>query len=198
MAALISENMRILRDMYGFDTVAARKECLRLAAPLVEKHVLDIGTGSGWMAMLLAMNGARVVSVDLHHTAIVRARERAAAAKVTRRITFVQADVGKLPFPPESFEAVYSFDAMHHMTQCNVAIGELIRVCRHDGRLVVADLNSRGLLVVRAVVGLGGESHYENECRLDQIGEYLDAVSDVIERYDSDFVTAFLFKPRVA
>lgn len=43
-----------LKERYGFDTLAARAECLHVAGSLAGLHVLDVGTGSGLMAAVLA------------------------------------------------------------------------------------------------------------------------------------------------
>lgn len=107
-----------LKERYGFDTPAARAECLRLAEPLAGLHVLDVGTGSGLMAGALARSRALVTSIDISLQTIVRARDRlsGAGAGIARRSRLVVADALHLPFPLDSFDAVFCFDSMHHMS----------------------------------------------------------------------------------
>jgi methylase of polypeptide subunit release factors len=92
----MGDNTRILKDKYGFDTGAAREECLRLVQPLPEDRVLDVGTGSGWMAIVLARNGYDVTSVDLDEDAIGSARERAVAEGTVNLLHEVPQELGDL------------------------------------------------------------------------------------------------------
>ena len=90
----IGDNTRILKGEYGIDTVAAREECLRLVQPLPRDRVLDVGTGSGWMAIVLARNGYDVTSVDLDEDAIGSARERAEAEGAVNLLHEVPQELG--------------------------------------------------------------------------------------------------------
>lgn len=192
----LSANMKVLKKDLGFDTVEAREVCARTAELCPEDLVLDVGTGSGWMAIVLARAGMRVVSFDVDAGAIERARDRARAegSAVFDRITFLRADAGNVPVGEARLAAAFSFDSMHHMPDCAMALREMRRVCRPGGTVVVADLNERGLAAVRAVVGMNGEEHYENACRLDLIGRLMGRCCGHAERHDLDFVTVFVVR----
>lgn len=192
----LSPNMAVLREEFGFDTVEAREDCALTAGLLPGDLVLDVGTGSGWMAIVLARAGMRVVSIDVDAGALDRARDRARAegSTIFDRITFLRADAGNVPVGDARLAAVFSFDAMHHMPDCTMALREMRRVCRPGGTVVVADLNERGLAAVRAVVGMNGEEHYENACRLDLIGRLMGRCCGPAERHDLEFVTVFVVK----
>ncbi len=190
---MISRNMKLLKEEYQFDSVEAREACLRLALPLPGKEVLDIGTGSGWMAIVLAQAGYRVTTVDVEQEAIQRARMRARDEEngILREIRFETADACSLPFRDQQFDAVFSFDTMHHMPDCAAVIAESRRVCKPDGVLMIADLNPKGLDIVRTVVRRSGESHYENPCRIPDIEALLQDVDADLHRYDLEFITVF-------
>lgn len=66
--------------------------------------VLDIGTGSGYMAMLLASLGHQVIGVDLCEEMIAAAKEANQALKLN--CEFFQQDAEKLSFAPESFDVI--------------------------------------------------------------------------------------------
>lgn len=191
---MISENMKILKEEYGFDTVAVREECLQLAEPLPDKNVLDIGTGSGWMAIVLAKAGLRVTTVDIDREALQRAKERASTEgdSVFKRIRFEDADATRLPYKDRQFDAVFSFDSMHHMSDCQAVIQEMQRICKPGGVIAIADLNEKGLAAVRAVVESGGENHYENPCRVDEVGQLLKTVLESHRRFNLKFVSLFI------
>jgi len=194
-----------LLQEFGFNTVRTRELCLELAnvaapAPGADDGgaVLEVGTGSGWMAVVLARAGWRVVSVDVDQDALREARIRLEDEniEVRRRIIFLEGDGCQLPFPGASFSHVFSFDAMHHMPDCAAAIAEMFRVCRHRGTVAVADLNQRGLAAVRALLEREGRTHEENECRVDAIGGILGRRFGPVHRHDLDFVTLFVAKKK--
>lgn len=191
---MISDNMQILKDEYGFDTIEVRKECLRIVEPLKGNRVLDIGTGSGWMAILLAQEEYDVTTIDVDEEAIERAKQRAydAGEAVMRHINFIHADALRIPFPDNTFDAVFSFDSMHHMPDCSKALGEMIRVAKDGAHFMIADLNAKGLEVVREVVSRDGETHYENECRINIIAQFIEETFSNVERIELEWVTVFV------
>jgi len=70
-------------------------------APLAGRRVLDLACGPGRHAALLAARGARTVGLDLSLPLLARARRRTKGA-----VTFVRADMRRLPFAPATFDLV--------------------------------------------------------------------------------------------
>lgn len=190
---MISDHMKILKDEYLFDTVEVRKEFLKLAGKINGKKILDVATGSGWMAIVLAKAGYNVTTIDIDDDAIDRAKKRAVDEGISSpdKVTFQIADAQNLPFPDNSFDAVFSFDSMHHMPNCSKVIKEFSRVCKSSGVLMIADLNEKGLEAVRSVVKRDGEDHYENECVVDFVGELLKNKFNKIESFKREFITIY-------
>ena len=164
-----------LKERYGFDTSAARAECLHVAGSLAGLHVLDVGTGSGLMAAVLARSRGVVTSIEIKFQVILRAQDRlsGAGAGIAQRRRLVVADALRLTFRSDSFDAVFCFDSMHHMPDCTAAAREMERVLKPGGRLVMADLNSNGLAAIRSLNAARGESHEENAWRLENLGRIL-------------------------
>jgi len=77
------------------DTEHVVQEYLVLAKELSEPTVLDLGTGSGNLAVAVAKHhkGARVTAVDLSPDALALAQRNAAKHGVAERITFLQGDL---------------------------------------------------------------------------------------------------------
>jgi release factor glutamine methyltransferase len=85
-------------------------ECLRLARDMAEPRVLDIGTGSGNIAVAVARQypGARVTAVDLSPEALAVAARNAARHGVAERVRFLEGDLfGPVPVG-EQFDFVVS------------------------------------------------------------------------------------------
>ncbi len=189
--------MAILKERFGFDSLAARRSTLAFAGLPPGVRVLDIGTGSGWMALVLAEAGHSVTSIDVDAAATVGARKRAqeAGAGVAGRIRFLTAGGTRLPFSDGFFDAVFSFETMHHLPDCAAAVREMVRVCAPGGQIIVADLNTRGLRAVRAVVlETQGKRHQENVCSPAEVERLLLCIGSV-ERHDQRHITTFVVRP---
>jgi ubiquinone/menaquinone biosynthesis C-methylase UbiE len=77
----------------------------RMAAP-VEGPILELGCGTGRVALPLGRHGSRVVGIDRSASMLARARTRVKRAKLHQRIQLIRGDIGHLPFPAKSFSLV--------------------------------------------------------------------------------------------
>ena len=101
---------------------------------LRDKKVLDIGSGLGGPALLLAGEmGARVTGIDLEGPLVARAQTYAAEAGLDDRIEFRQVEAGPLPFENASFDVVYSSGALIHVDDKAGLFGEVFRVLEPGG-----------------------------------------------------------------
>ena len=193
-------NSRILKRDYGFDVAATRREVLRLAALQPGQRVLDIGSGRGSLAFVLARHGLQVIGVDIDRESLQEARLRAAHAsvQVRGRIRFMFGDALSLPFSNGRFDGVFSFDSLHHLSDCPGAVDEMLRVCNPTGVIAIADLNREGLRAVKEVMARYGDEHYHNPCRISVIGQLLRKRGVPCERYALPFVTVFVVRDRNA
>lgn len=121
-----------------------------------ERDVLDVGTGTGRAALLLARDGARVTAVDASEEMLGIARRRAADQVVS--VTFLLGDAHALDFGDRSFHAVVCFRVLMHTPRWRLCLAEL---CRVADRLVVIDYPSAtsvalfDALLRRAMYALG-------------------------------------------
>lgn len=106
-------------------------------------RVLDVACGTGNLAIPAARTGAHVTGVDIATNLLSQARQRAAAECL--QITFAEGDAERLPFPDAEFDVVMSmFGAMFAPDPEQVA-SELARVCRHGGKIAMANWTPEGL-----------------------------------------------------
>lgn len=105
------------------------------------RTVLDVGCGAGGIALhILRTHGAaHVTGFDVEEPVIRHARDRAAAAGETGRASFVHAPPGPLPFPDESFDVVFSKDALLHVPDKDALFAEIFRVLKPGGMFAASN-----------------------------------------------------------
>jgi ubiquinone/menaquinone biosynthesis C-methylase UbiE len=118
-----------------------RRRLLEAAALAPGARVLDLGTGTGELALLVKrlLPAAAVVGVDPDAKALARARAKAARAGLA--IDFEQGYADALPFADGRFDAVVSSLVLHHLTHAakGAALREVARVLAPGGSLHVLD-----------------------------------------------------------
>jgi ubiquinone/menaquinone biosynthesis C-methylase UbiE len=110
---------------------------LEMAGDLRGTTVLDVGTGTGRGAFLLAGAGADVTGIDASEQMLSVARQRAAAIDLPVR--FAAGDAHALEFADRSFDAAVSLRVLMHTPEWRRCVAELCRVAR---RRVIVDYPS--------------------------------------------------------
>jgi len=98
-------------------------------------RVLDAGCGTGealqWLSDAVAPHGT-VVGIDL-----AMAHVSAARASASGRVLVLQADVGKPPLAPRSFDLVWSVNTINHLREPLAGVQELASLLRPGGRIAL-------------------------------------------------------------
>jgi ubiquinone/menaquinone biosynthesis C-methylase UbiE len=100
-----------------------------MLGPIQGRRILDVGTGTGRAAFLLASAGAQVTGVDASEQMLAIARERAVREQVA--IDFSPGDAHALAFPDRAFDIVVSLRVLMHTPRWRQCIAELCRVADH-------------------------------------------------------------------
>jgi ubiquinone/menaquinone biosynthesis C-methylase UbiE len=95
-------------------------------------RVLEIGIGTGRIALPLALHVGDMVGVDLSRPMLNRLR----AKQTTEPVEVTVGDATQLPFPAGSFDAVVAVHIFHLIGNWQGALSEVARVLRPDGVLV--------------------------------------------------------------
>ncbi|MCY3645962.1 MAG: methyltransferase domain-containing protein [Chloroflexi bacterium] len=134
---------------------------------------LDAACGTGRWAQHLASLGHAVTGFDATPEMLEAARRKVPAAH------FELADLTAIPLPPEAFDLVVCTLALTHLTRLRPPIGELARVVRPGGRVIISDVHP-------LMAMLGSHARYARDQgefgfvqnHVHQVSDYLSAFRD--------------------
>jgi SAM-dependent methyltransferase len=104
------------------------------------KTVLDVACGESYGSNMLALVAARVTGVDISEHAIAHA---AGQYGDRENLQFIQGDCQNLPLPDASVDVAVSLETIEHIEEQEAFVGELRRVLRPGGLLVMSSPNRR-------------------------------------------------------
>ena len=121
----------------GADEIALALEGVDISG----KSVLDVGSGVGGVDIALVRNhgAASVRGIDIQQPMIDRAVARAGREDLSDCITYLKVKPGPFPLDDESFDVVFSKDAMIHIPDKAALFAEVYRVLRPGGFFVGSD-----------------------------------------------------------
>jgi ubiquinone/menaquinone biosynthesis C-methylase UbiE len=98
-----------------------------------EGHFLEVGVGTGRIAMPIVARGYRFTGLDVD--AEMMELFRAKCAGVSRKVSLVRGDAQVLPFEAESFHGVIAVHVWHLVPDLGLALDEALRVLKPGGFL---------------------------------------------------------------
>ncbi len=105
-----------------------------------DSRVLDIGSGFGGSARYLARTyGCEDVALNLSEVENNRNREMTKEQELEGWITVVDASFEDIPYPKESFDIIWSQDAILHSGNREKVLAEAARVLKSGGELIFTD-----------------------------------------------------------
>jgi SAM-dependent methyltransferase len=118
-----------------------RERLLEMLAPAPGERVLEVGPGTGYYSLTVARRlgpGGQLDLLDLQQPMLDEAMRRAAAAGIAN-VTATRGDARALPFPDRAFDAAFLVATLGEIPDRDRALGELRRVLKPGGRLVVGE-----------------------------------------------------------
>lgn len=135
---------------------AVRRQAAQLTGGLPDgATVLEVAPGPGYLAVEMARLGFTVTGLDMSHTFVEIATEKARRAGV--HADFLRGDAADLPFDEGSFELVVCQAAFKNFGRPVGALDQMHRVLRTGGMTVIHDMNGEASRadIDREVKGMG-------------------------------------------
>jgi SAM-dependent methyltransferase len=118
-------------------TTPVAAHLVKFAGVTAGESLLDVGTGTGVVALTAARAGAKVTGLDLTPALLDHARENARIAG-QGGIVWTDGDAEDLPYPDASFDVVVSQFGHMFAPRPDVAVAEIRRVLKPHGRFAFA------------------------------------------------------------
>jgi SAM-dependent methyltransferase len=140
----MSEAAEILGEHFAMISRDANRILQHLDLP-TESKVLDVGTGMGWFAIVLALNGYTVLTGEPGSDDSIYAKQdwqgNAQKVGVADRISFQAFSASDLPFEDASFDAIFFFGVLHHVEENlrTQVLKEAFRTVTSDGVVAVIE-----------------------------------------------------------
>ena len=140
---------------------AIRRKALDVAHLSPGHHLLDVGCGTGTLALTawrrLQPEG-KVFGIDASPEMIVIAQEK--AIKRALRVSFQVSTIEHLPFPDASFDVVLSSFMLHHLPGDvrRQGFAQVFRVLKPGGRFLAVDLADSSRSLIGRLTGVFGHA----------------------------------------
>jgi len=122
-------------SFYNSDIIDALADRARVTST---SRVVDVGTGTGFVAAGLAGQVATVIGVDSSPAMLAVAAENLGALGV-RNVTLAEGDVDALPLADGSIDIAVANMVLHHAPDPALMLGEMARVVRPGGMIAITD-----------------------------------------------------------
>lgn len=142
----------------GYDFEEGIKFVLDQSLPLGDS-VLEIGTGKGRFMTAVAPHVKELTTLDVSAEEQYFAQLNAAYAGIQGKIRYLIQDAASLPWPDKTFDAVLTMNAIHHIPHFEQVLGEMQRVVKPKGKIVLADFSPRGFQVISRIHRSEGKVH---------------------------------------
>lgn len=131
-----------------------RRRTTQLAPLRKGGPVLDVCTGTGDLALAYWRSGGgevEVVGADFCRPMLEIGLDKVRRAGASDKIKLVEADAERLPFRNDRFEIVSVAFGLRNVSDTDVGLREMARVCRPGGRVVVLEFSMPRSRIIRGV-----------------------------------------------
>ena len=127
---------------FGID-IKWRKKVLKLVAAKKPKQILDIATGTGDLAILMAeTNAEKIIGLDISAGMLEVGRKKVAQKNLNNKIELVLGDSENMPFDDNSFDAITVAFGVRNFETLEKGLAEILRVLKPGGIFVILETSN--------------------------------------------------------
>jgi len=189
----ITEAKEILGEKFSFAADFTNEVIQKLALPK-EAKILDVGTGPGNMAIVLALNGHNVLTGEPKDDHSIYAKDdwlnSARKVKVDQLIQFKAFDARQMPFERHTFDAVFFFGSLHHIDHDHrrAVLEESIRVSRPRAIICFFEPNQEAIKIIKK-----NDASHPDAANPE---EYIQGIDLASKKMEGEFFDAFVFEKK--
>ena len=137
-----------------------RKRVVRIVRKLGAKHIMDMATGTGDLAIALTkgIEGSTIYGADFSSEMLAVAKQKIEDLGLSERITLTECNAENIPLDDESVDATTIAFGVRNFEHQREALTEIKRTIRKGGHLVVLEFSNPKFALVRWCYRL--YSHY--------------------------------------
>ena len=118
-----------------YNSKVNRELCIKVAEKISSNdNVLECACGTGMISVHIATKCRSLIATDFSQGMLAKSRKR---CKKIKNIRVEKANILQLEYPNESFDKVVAANVIHLLDQPDIAISELIRVCKKGGKIII-------------------------------------------------------------
>ena len=176
----------------GYNILKERYLAIAKAGFKKGKTILEVGTGRGYMALVLARTGLTLISIDQDRKILRAAQSILKYYKLEKSIVLRFMDAEHLRFRDSSFDYILAVNFIHHARKPVRCLGEMIRVAKE--KVVIVDVNKRGTKILEKLHAQEGYIHERSKIEFHEIKEVFIKSGMKVKTYRSRCQTVLVAK----
>lgn len=126
----------------GID-VKWRKKVVKIVGENHPKQILDIATGTGDLALMMAnLNPDKIIGLDISAGMLEVGKQKINKAKLSKKIEMIVGDSEEMPFENDTFDAITVSFGVRNFANLDKGIKEIARVLKPTGVLVILETSN--------------------------------------------------------